>query len=203
MLSTFFWEFMMPSGSMSTFPERLRAARKQKDMTQEALAEALGVERGAIQRWELDQRTPRVDILPKLSEVLGVPMDWFFGEEPLDPEDPFYRPSEEELEKERVKNIEWVKAGFPAAVPADPAALLDRIEKAERRAEERHQEMLAALRLVASQSTVEDEKAAALKRIRTTMAGTPTVNPSARPQIVMPERGAARTKKELPKNKNE
>ena len=43
-----------------TMGERITALRKGRGMTQEALAEKLGVTRQSVSKWELDQATPEV-----------------------------------------------------------------------------------------------------------------------------------------------
>jgi len=46
--------------------------RKQKDMTQNELAEKIGVTDKAVSRWETGRGYPDVSLLPSISEVLGV-----------------------------------------------------------------------------------------------------------------------------------
>ena len=59
------------------FPDRIKAARKAKGMTQKELANQLGLATGTIQQYELGKREPRLEQLSKLSEVLGVPISFF------------------------------------------------------------------------------------------------------------------------------
>ena len=49
--------------------------RKRMGLTQEKLAERLGVSKSAVAKWETDGGLPDRDNLRKLSEVLGVPVD--------------------------------------------------------------------------------------------------------------------------------
>ena len=46
--------------------------RKQKDMTQNELAEKIGVTDKAVSRWETGRGFPDISLLPSISEVLGV-----------------------------------------------------------------------------------------------------------------------------------
>ena len=54
---------------------RIARLRKEKKMTQEALAEQMGVSSQAVSKWENDQSCPDIGLLPKLSRVLGVSTD--------------------------------------------------------------------------------------------------------------------------------
>ena len=43
------------------FPEKLLTLRKAKDLTQEQLAEKLGVSRQSVSKWESGQATPELE----------------------------------------------------------------------------------------------------------------------------------------------
>lgn len=53
----------------------LAALRQAADLTQAELADAVGVPQGNIAFWELSDKPPRSDVLPKLAEVLGVSLE--------------------------------------------------------------------------------------------------------------------------------
>ena len=55
--------------------ERIAKLRKEKGMSQEKLAEALGLSRQAVAKWETDQSFPSSGNLFKLAEVLGTDVD--------------------------------------------------------------------------------------------------------------------------------
>ena len=57
------------------FEEKLVRLRKRQGMSQEELAERLGVSRQAVSRWELGSTLPDVPNLRKLSELFGVSAD--------------------------------------------------------------------------------------------------------------------------------
>lgn len=62
--------------------ETLANLRKAKGLSQEQLAEKLNLTRQTISKWELNQSTPDIDYLLKLSEVFGVSTDYLIkGEE--------------------------------------------------------------------------------------------------------------------------
>lgn len=60
---------------MNQLGKRIAALRKQRGMTQEALAEALGVSAQAVSKWETDNSCPDISLLPKLAAELGVTVD--------------------------------------------------------------------------------------------------------------------------------
>jgi transcriptional regulator with XRE-family HTH domain len=64
--------------------ERIRAARQKKAMSQEKLAEALGVSKGAVSQWETNATSPRKDLLASLADVLGVTVNWLVGHDVSD-----------------------------------------------------------------------------------------------------------------------
>ena len=53
----------------------LVAARKAAGLSQERLAEQLGVERSTVQRWEAGHSTPQPWHRPRLATVLGISHD--------------------------------------------------------------------------------------------------------------------------------
>ena len=58
-----------------TLGKRIAALRKEKELKQDTLAEALGVSPQAVSKWENDQTCPDISLLPKLAELLGVSVD--------------------------------------------------------------------------------------------------------------------------------
>ena len=55
--------------------ERLAARRKQAGLSQEALAEKLGVSRQAVSKWERSESSPDTDNLIALARLYGVSLD--------------------------------------------------------------------------------------------------------------------------------
>lgn len=64
-----------------SFSENLQAIRKKNQLSQEALAELLGVSRQAVSKWELGEGYPEVEKLLALSKKLNVSLDSLLGEE--------------------------------------------------------------------------------------------------------------------------
>jgi len=64
-----------------SFGENLQAIRRKNQLSQEGLAEILGVSRQAVSKWELGEGYPEVDKLLILSEKLNVSLDSLLGTE--------------------------------------------------------------------------------------------------------------------------
>ena len=61
--------------------ENIRNLRKEKGMTQEALAEAMGVTTAAVSKWETGQCVPDVELLLNLADFFEVSVDTLLGHE--------------------------------------------------------------------------------------------------------------------------
>ena len=55
--------------------KNLQKLRKQRNLTQEALAEKVGVARQTIAKWETEESTPDLDMSGRLASVLEVSLD--------------------------------------------------------------------------------------------------------------------------------
>ena len=64
-----------------TLGKRIVENRKRLKLTQEQLAERLGVTAQAVSKWENDQSCPDITMLPKLAEVFGITTDALLGRE--------------------------------------------------------------------------------------------------------------------------
>lgn len=64
---------------MVTMGNEIASLRKQKGMTQESLANELGVSNQAVSKWEADQCCPDIQLLPKLADIFEVSIDCLFG----------------------------------------------------------------------------------------------------------------------------
>ncbi len=61
---------------------KLKAARAEKDMTQAALAEAVGVSRQTINAIEKGEYNPTINLCRTICKALGKTLDDLFWEEP-------------------------------------------------------------------------------------------------------------------------
>lgn len=56
---------------------KLKVLRKTKKMTQQEVADKLGIKRATISNYEINRRTPSLTDLRRLSEFYGVGLDYF------------------------------------------------------------------------------------------------------------------------------
>lgn len=72
---------------MTYIGTRLRYLRKQDDITQQYLADRLGIAKSTVSMYENGQREPDFEMLEKLADFFNVPMSTFFpgGETPAKP----------------------------------------------------------------------------------------------------------------------
>ena len=66
--------------------ENIRNFRKKNDLTQEALADRLGVTYQSISRWENGTTYPDLELIPAIAEVLTVTVDELLGMPQLEKE---------------------------------------------------------------------------------------------------------------------
>ena len=58
-----------------TIGKRIAFLRKEKGLTQEELAQHMGISSQAVSKWENDQTCPDISALPKLARLFGVTVD--------------------------------------------------------------------------------------------------------------------------------
>ena len=61
--------------------EIIAAYRRKLGLTQEALAQKLGVTNQAVSKWESGQSCPDITLLPQLADLFGITIDQLFGRE--------------------------------------------------------------------------------------------------------------------------
>ncbi len=66
---------------------RIKVARAEKDMTQKALAEAVGISRQTMNAIEQGEYNPTIRLCRAICRVLGKSLDDLFGEENSDEEE--------------------------------------------------------------------------------------------------------------------
>ena len=64
-----------------TFGEKLTGLRKREELSQEALAEQLGVSRQAVSRWEQGAALPDAAKLLPCARLFSVDVEWLLDEE--------------------------------------------------------------------------------------------------------------------------
>lgn len=65
-----------------TMGEKIQDLRRRSGMSQDALAEQLGVSRQAVSKWERDEAVPEADKIVSLAKVFHVSTDYLLMEEP-------------------------------------------------------------------------------------------------------------------------
>lgn len=94
--------------------ERILALRKARNLSQEELAEQIGVSRQAVGKWESGQSLPDLDKVIALSEFFGVSCDYLLkGFAPDSPAQPEARPTTgEEIPPNACKVMLWIATFF-------------------------------------------------------------------------------------------
>ena len=64
-----------------TFAEKLKSIRRQADMSQEQLAEKLGVSRQAVTKWETDTGIPDIENIMAISALFDISIDRLLSDE--------------------------------------------------------------------------------------------------------------------------
>ena len=65
------------------FAERLKELRSEKNLSQAALAKAIGVSQKAIDYWEREVNEPKATYIIALSRYFGVSCDYLLGQDNL------------------------------------------------------------------------------------------------------------------------
>ena len=61
------------------FSKRLRAVRMKRKYTQQQMADLLTVSLNAYQKYEQGERSPALETLVRISDILKVPIDYLLG----------------------------------------------------------------------------------------------------------------------------
>lgn len=64
---------------MATISERIKLLRNEYGLTQEDLANRLGVARATVASWEVGRRTPDADAIKKLANIFNTTADYLIG----------------------------------------------------------------------------------------------------------------------------
>ena len=67
---------------MDTIGKRIGHYRREKELTQEELAQKLGLSAQAVSKWENDQTCPDIQLLPTLCGILGITTDELLSGKP-------------------------------------------------------------------------------------------------------------------------
>lgn len=96
---------------------QIKTLRLQRGVTQEVLAEQLGVSPQAVSKWEREAALPDIQLLPAISAYFGVTIDALFA-------------LSDETRMERIQNMLWDERVLdPAVVEVDRAFLLEKARR--------------------------------------------------------------------------
>ena len=98
-----FWAGGEVSG-MSGFSQRLRLLRTQRGLTQQQLAQALGVSKSSVNMYERGEREPGLETLAAMADLFEVDLDELTGRT---------QPPPETAEERRVRMLARRAAGLP------------------------------------------------------------------------------------------
>ena len=70
---------------MDTIGKRIAYHRREKELTQEELAQKLGLSAQVVSKWENDQTCPDIQLLPTLCGILGITTDELLSGKPNPP----------------------------------------------------------------------------------------------------------------------
>lgn len=101
-----------------SFAEKISSLRRQKNWSQEELAEKLMVTRQAVSKWESGQSMPDLDKIVQLSETLGVSTDYLLKDEIAEVETTASKKDKEP--KARRVTLEETKSFFDAQAAGIP-----------------------------------------------------------------------------------
>ena len=65
----------------TSLAENIRKIRKERGLTQEQLAEALGVTTGAVYKWEAEKSLPEIGMLMEIADFFDMSVDVLLGYE--------------------------------------------------------------------------------------------------------------------------
>ena len=115
-----------------TIADRIQSLRKSKGMSQEELADAVGVSRQAVSKWESEQATPDLDKVVIMSDIFEVTTDYLLkGIEPVRTDD--HKTMADVIDQKvltkkngkRAKTIiKWVLIGFGILLGIDFISML-------------------------------------------------------------------------------
>lgn len=118
---------------MATFGERLKSLRESHNLTQDELADELGVTKQAISQYERGVRRPDFDTLSRICDLFNVSSDYLLGksdlttrlldEQELSLVDGYYRNPETAVMAQKLFESKELRLLFDAAQDARPEDL--------------------------------------------------------------------------------
>ncbi|MDO4739025.1 MAG: helix-turn-helix transcriptional regulator [Eubacteriales bacterium] len=100
--------------------ERIKRLRARHAMTQDELAQTIGVTCQSVSRWELGVCYPDIELLPSLANIFGVTLDELLGMDEICGEEKRRETFTKALDKERQGDWDGAAAILREALSADP-----------------------------------------------------------------------------------
>jgi len=96
-----------------TLGERIKECRQNVDLSQEKVAELVGVSRQAVTKWEANQTAPSTENLFKLAEIFGTTVDFMLTSDAPGPNSPaeqiYYLQKMEQEKAAAARKARWKK----------------------------------------------------------------------------------------------
>lgn len=105
---------------MKNFGKRLRRLRKERGLTQDDIAAAIGVSRQIISRWERNEAVPKAGNLTALADTLGISADYLLHGKTNFPATPPEIPVEVPLNEQILEIAELAEAVLETEEPNAP-----------------------------------------------------------------------------------
>ncbi len=90
-----------PSSEAPPLGKKLAALRKERGLTQQQLADALGASQSVVAYYERRADNPSLELLQKLADFFGVPVAALVDDKPVPPPKPATSPIVERIERMR------------------------------------------------------------------------------------------------------
>ena len=87
--------------------EKIYWCRKHAGLSQEALAEVIGVSRQSISKWETGEASPEISKLPLLAKAFDVTTDWLLSEDGIPEEEPQAEETAAPAEPAAAPAVDW------------------------------------------------------------------------------------------------
>lgn len=100
--------------------ENIRALRLRKGLTQEQVAQQLGVTYQAVSKWENGTNTPDIALLPKIAALFGVTIDALFNQDATSPLEGLPLEDDDVIRIVQLRGRQVLKV-TPRMSPDDPA----------------------------------------------------------------------------------
>ena len=108
---------------MMNIGNNIKQLRQQKNLTQDQVAEKLGVSYQAVSKWENNANTPDIALLPAIAELFGVSIDALFSDSIMDYSDIHsFMKDDDIIRVVQMRGIKVLKVSSTLSPDAPPAS---------------------------------------------------------------------------------